>query len=88
MKDDRELVFARIRAALSTQTTRAAMPEYADEIAVAERALASRPLLSAFAERLTRVRGVLLWNVWDQVDHARTLINETAPFETIDLKSR
>jgi 3-phenylpropionate/trans-cinnamate dioxygenase ferredoxin reductase subunit len=35
-----------------------------------------------------RVRGVLLWNVWDQVEHARALINETAPFETINLKSR
>ncbi len=33
-----------------------------------------------------RVRGVLLWNVWDQVDHARALIGATRPFEAVDLK--
>jgi NADPH-dependent 2,4-dienoyl-CoA reductase/sulfur reductase-like enzyme len=27
-----------------------------------------------------RVRGVLLWNVWDQVDKARELIAQTTPF--------
>jgi hypothetical protein len=27
-----------------------------------------------------RVRGVLLWNTWDQVDNARALIAETGPF--------
>jgi L-lactate dehydrogenase complex protein LldG len=62
MKDDRELVFARIRNALSEQATRTALPEYADGVAVAERVLAGKPLLSAFAERLARVRGVLLEN--------------------------
>ena len=35
-----------------------------------------------------RVRGVLLWNVWDQVDNARALIRETGPFEAADLKGR
>jgi len=34
-----------------------------------------------------RVRGVLLWNVWDQVDNARALIREAGPFEAADLKS-
>jgi NADPH-dependent 2,4-dienoyl-CoA reductase/sulfur reductase-like enzyme len=34
------------------------------------------------------VRGVLLWNVWNQVDNARTLINETRPFKAADLKGR
>jgi 3-phenylpropionate/trans-cinnamate dioxygenase ferredoxin reductase subunit len=35
-----------------------------------------------------RVRGVLLWNVWGQVDAARALINEPGPFKPGDLKSR
>ena len=35
-----------------------------------------------------RVRGVLLWNVWNQVDAARRLIAETGPFRKEDLKGR
>ncbi len=35
-----------------------------------------------------RVRGVLLWNVWKQVDNARALIAETGPFKAADLKGR
>ncbi len=35
-----------------------------------------------------RVRGVLLWNVWGQVDAARALINEKGPFKPNDLKGR
>ncbi|MDQ5826451.1 MAG: FAD-dependent oxidoreductase [Chloroflexota bacterium] len=35
-----------------------------------------------------RVRGVLLWNVWDQVDAARRLIAEPGPFRPADLKGR
>lgn len=35
-----------------------------------------------------RVRGVLLWNVWNQVDAARKLINEPGPFRANDLKGR
>jgi 3-phenylpropionate/trans-cinnamate dioxygenase ferredoxin reductase component len=35
-----------------------------------------------------RVRGVLLWNVWGQVDAARALINEPGPFKPNDLKGR
>lgn len=35
-----------------------------------------------------RVRGVLLWNVWEQVDHARALIDEPGPFRPEDLKGR
>ncbi len=38
--------------------------------------------------RAGRVRGVLLWNVWDQVPHARQLIAEPGPFRPEDLKSR
>jgi NADPH-dependent 2,4-dienoyl-CoA reductase/sulfur reductase-like enzyme len=34
-----------------------------------------------------RVRGVLLWNVWDQVDHARALIGKTQPILGTELKS-
>lgn len=35
-----------------------------------------------------RVRGVLLWNVWEQVEHARKLIAEPGPFRPQDLKGR
>lgn len=35
-----------------------------------------------------RVRGVLLWNVWGQVDEARKLIGEPGPFSSGDLKGR
>ena len=35
-----------------------------------------------------RVRGVLLWNVWEQVDAARRLIAEPGPFRPEDLKGR
>jgi hypothetical protein len=35
-----------------------------------------------------RVRGVLLWNVWGQVDAARTLIADPGPFATRDLIGR
>ena len=35
-----------------------------------------------------RVRGVLLWNTWGQVDAARALIAEAGPFKADDLKGR
>jgi 3-phenylpropionate/trans-cinnamate dioxygenase ferredoxin reductase component len=35
-----------------------------------------------------RVRGVLLWNVWDTVPAARTLISEPGPFKAANLKDR
>ena len=35
-----------------------------------------------------RVRGVLLWNTWGQVDAARTLIAEQGPFDSHNLRSR
>jgi hypothetical protein len=35
-----------------------------------------------------RVRGVLLWNVWDQVDNARALLKEAGPFTADNLKGR
>jgi NADPH-dependent 2,4-dienoyl-CoA reductase/sulfur reductase-like enzyme len=35
-----------------------------------------------------RVRGVLLWNVWDQVEMARELISDPGPFTPQDLKGR
>lgn len=35
-----------------------------------------------------RVRGVLLWNVWGQVDAARELIAEKRPFRAADLKHK
>ncbi len=35
-----------------------------------------------------RVRGVLLWNVWDSVPKARALIAEPGPFKAADLQGR
>jgi 3-phenylpropionate/trans-cinnamate dioxygenase ferredoxin reductase component len=35
-----------------------------------------------------RVRGVLLWNVWDQVDNARALIGKMQPFKITDRQGR
>jgi 3-phenylpropionate/trans-cinnamate dioxygenase ferredoxin reductase subunit len=35
-----------------------------------------------------RVRGVLLWNTWGQVDHARALIAQPGPVRPGDLKGR
>ena len=35
-----------------------------------------------------RVRGVLLWNVWKQIDNARTLMAEAGPFKAADLIGR
>ncbi|MFA6163696.1 MAG: FAD-dependent oxidoreductase, partial [Methylobacter sp.] len=35
-----------------------------------------------------RVRGVLLWNVWDRVEATRALIAEPGPFTPADLKGR
>lgn len=35
-----------------------------------------------------RVRGVLLWNVWDQVDAARELIAQPGPFDAASLRQR
>jgi NADPH-dependent 2,4-dienoyl-CoA reductase/sulfur reductase-like enzyme len=35
-----------------------------------------------------RVHGILLWNVWKQVDHARAIMAEAGPFKAVDLKGR
>jgi 3-phenylpropionate/trans-cinnamate dioxygenase ferredoxin reductase subunit len=35
-----------------------------------------------------RVRGVVLWNIWEQVDAARRLIAEKGPFKAADLKGK
>jgi NADPH-dependent 2,4-dienoyl-CoA reductase/sulfur reductase-like enzyme len=35
-----------------------------------------------------RVRGVLLWNVWEKVDQARALMEEKGPFSADDLRGR
>lgn len=35
-----------------------------------------------------RVRGVLLWNVWEKVEEARALMKETGPFKEEDLKGK
>jgi hypothetical protein len=35
-----------------------------------------------------RVRGVLLWNVWDKVEAARQLIADPGPFRPQDLEGR
>jgi 3-phenylpropionate/trans-cinnamate dioxygenase ferredoxin reductase component len=38
--------------------------------------------------REVRVRGVLLWNAWEQLDAARRLIAEPGPFRPENLKGR
>ena len=38
--------------------------------------------------RDARVRGVLLWNVWGQIDEARQLVAEPGPLRDTDLKGR
>ncbi|HEX5417663.1 MAG TPA: FAD-dependent oxidoreductase [Chloroflexota bacterium] len=43
---------------------------------------------SVYYLRDGRVRGVLLWNLWGQVDPARALIAEAGPFQPSDLKGR
>ena len=35
-----------------------------------------------------RVRGVLLWNVWEKVEEARALLKEKGPFKEQDLKGK
>ena len=35
-----------------------------------------------------RVRGVILWNVWEHVDAARKLIAESGPFRADNLRGR
>ncbi len=35
-----------------------------------------------------RVRGVLLWNVWDQIDAARELMAQPGPFDATSLRGR
>jgi NADPH-dependent 2,4-dienoyl-CoA reductase/sulfur reductase-like enzyme len=35
-----------------------------------------------------RVRGVLLWNVWEKVEEARALLKEDGPFQANDLKGK
>ncbi len=35
-----------------------------------------------------RVRGVLLWNVWEKVEEARALMKEKGPFTAEDLKGK
>lgn len=57
VSDDRELTFARIRAALAADTAREPMPAYADDVAVVGRLLAGRVRTEVFVERLERVRG-------------------------------
>ena len=39
-------------------------------------------------EKEGHVRGVLLWNVWGQVDAARELLAEKRPFRAEDLKQK
>jgi hypothetical protein len=34
------------------------------------------------------VRGVVLWNVWKQLDNARSLMKDAGPFKAEDLKGR
>jgi hypothetical protein len=35
-----------------------------------------------------RVRGILLWNVWDQIENARTVVAEAGVLQVADLRER
>ncbi|MDN5943052.1 MAG: hypothetical protein L0H94_14320 [Nitrospira sp.] len=52
-----------------------------------QRGVVSRTSLTYYLQN-SRVRGVLLWNVWEQVEAARQLIAVPDPFTTKNLKGR
>ena len=57
MRDDRALVFSRIRQALADRPERATAPDFPSDVAVAHSALAGASLVETFVARLERVRG-------------------------------
>ena len=57
-------------------------------VTVAVGRLEARGLVSRQGADDRRVRGVLLWNVWEQVDAARKLIAEPGPFRPESLQGR
>ncbi len=63
MTDDREAIFSRIRGALAPLHTRAALPDYDQEIAVMRSLITGRDLAELFAERIKRVGGSALTDV-------------------------
>jgi L-lactate dehydrogenase complex protein LldG len=60
VKDDREAIFSRVRAALTPLPERAAMPAYDEQISVMRKLLAGHDLLEVFTERIRLVNGDVL----------------------------
>ena len=71
MKDDREAIFARVRAALTPLPERAEMPDYDGQIAVMRQLLAGRDLLAVFTERIKLVNGEALTDPAELVKRLR-----------------
>jgi hypothetical protein len=65
-------------------------PVYNDELLerIAQDMGVQKSLLDSVDEKGMGLRGVLLWNDWEQVDSARKLIAEAGPFCAKDLKRR
>jgi len=59
MSDDREAILSRVRGALAPLRDRAALPDYDMEIAVMRKMIVGRDLAELFAERMTRVNGIV-----------------------------
>jgi len=71
VKDDREAIFSRVRAALTALPERAAMPDYDAEIMVMRKLLADRDPFAVFAERIKLVHGEALTDPAELVQRLR-----------------
>jgi L-lactate dehydrogenase complex protein LldG len=57
MNDDRDLILGRVKSALAPLKDRAALPEYAGDLAVMRKLIAGNDLLAVFSERIALVNG-------------------------------
>lgn len=57
MNNDRDLILNRVKGALAPLTKRAALPEYAGDLAVVRKLIAGKDLLAVFSERIALVNG-------------------------------
>jgi L-lactate dehydrogenase complex protein LldG len=57
MNDDRDLILNRVKAALAPLRDRAALPEFAGDLAVVRKLISGSDLFAVFAERIALVNG-------------------------------
>ena len=57
MNDDRDLILNRVKAALAPLKDRAALPEFAGDLAVVRKLISGTDLLAVFSERIALVNG-------------------------------